>query len=126
VKAIIVDDSRTIRMMLKKFLAAEGFGTLFEAGDGSEALSKLTEVGPVDLVVVDWNMPVMDGLDFVKNLRRDKGFNGVRVVMLTTESEEGKIARAMEAGVNAFMTKPFKADVLRGRLDALGFEKLRA
>ncbi len=122
-KAIIVDDSRTIRMMLKKFLLAEGFATLFEAGDGSEALAKLTEVGPVDLAVVDWNMPVMDGLDFVKNLRKTKAFDGVRVVMLTTESESGKVERAMDAGANAYMTKPFNSEALRGKLDTMGSER---
>ncbi len=125
-KALIVDDSRTIRMMLKKFLLAEGFNDLFEAGDGSEALAKLKEVGPVDLALVDWNMPVMDGLDFVKNLRSSKSFDCVRVVMLTTESEAAKVARAMDAGANAFLTKPFNPDALRGKLDTIGFEKKSA
>jgi two-component system chemotaxis response regulator CheY len=126
VKAIVIDDSRTIRMMIKKFLTGQGFETLYEAGDGREALEKLKEIGPVDLAMVDWNMPVMDGLDFVKNVRQDRQYNGMRMMMVTTESQPAQVEAAMAAGVNEFITKPFTNDVLRIKLDAMGFERKSA
>ena len=122
-RAILVDDSRTIRMIVKKFLLAEGFVEIFEAGDGREALAKLQEVGLVDLAVVDWNMPVMDGLEFVKELRGNKAFDSTRIVMLTTEAEVFNAPVALDSGANAFMNKPFKADVLRSKLASLGFKR---
>jgi two-component system chemotaxis response regulator CheY len=120
VKAIVIDDSRTIRMVLKRALTTVGFDTIHEAGDGREGLNKLNEVGPVDLAMVDWNMPIMDGLDFVTELRKLRQFDKVRVVMVTTESEEGKIARAMAAGANQYIMKPFTPDKLKEKLDAMG------
>jgi two-component system chemotaxis response regulator CheY len=123
VKALVVDDSRTIRMVLKRSLQTVGFDTIFEAGDGREALTKLAEVGVVELALVDWNMPVMDGLDFVTELRKCKQFDKVRVVMVTTESEESKIGRAIAAGANQYIMKPFTPEKLREKLDIMGFEK---
>ena len=125
-KALVIDDSRTIRMMLKKFLAMEGFDTLYEAGDGREALDKLKAVGPVDLALVDWNMPVMDGLDFVKSVRQDKQYGAMRLMMITTESQPEQVQAAMAAGANAFITKPFTNDVLRIKLDSMGFARKSA
>ena len=122
-KALVVDDSRTIRMVLKRSLQTVGFDTIFEAGDGREALTKLAEVGVVELALVDWNMPVMDGLDFVTELRKCKQFDKVRVVMVTTESEESKIGRAIAAGANQYIMKPFTPEKLREKLDIMGFEK---
>ncbi len=125
-KAILIDDSRTIRMMLKKFLSTQGFDTFFEAGDGQEALTKLGETGAVDLALVDWNMPTMNGLDFVTNLRKLPAFNAVRVVMLTTELETTRAPQALAAGANAYIQKPFTPEVLRAKLDSLGFQRLSA
>ncbi len=121
-RALVVDDSRTIRMMLKKTLLTQGFETVLEAGDGREALDRLKTEGSADLVLVDWNMPVMDGLDFVTELRRTGQFDRVRVVMITTESEATKVARAMSAGVNAYIRKPFKAEDLSATLETLKFD----
>jgi two-component system chemotaxis response regulator CheY len=121
VKAIVIDDSKTIRMMLKKFLLAQGFETLYEAGDGKEALDKLREIGPVDLALVDWNMPVMDGRDFVLNLRQSESLGKIPVLMVTTES--GQVAAAKQAGVNEFIGKPFNNDALRQKLDLMGFAR---
>ncbi len=120
-KAIVIDDSKTIRMMLKKFLLAQGFETLYEAGDGKEALDKLREIGPVDLALVDWNMPVMDGRDFVLNLRQSESLGKIPVLMVTTES--GQVAAAKQAGVNEFIGKPFNNDALRQKLDLMGFAR---
>jgi two-component system chemotaxis response regulator CheY len=122
VKALIVDDSRAMRMMLKKFLQGQGFLTLFEAGHGQEALEKLKETGPVDLVLVDWNMPVMDGLEFVSSLRQSKTHDRTRLMMVTTESESAQISRALEAGANEYIMKPFTPEGLREKLGLMGFE----
>jgi two-component system chemotaxis response regulator CheY len=123
VKALIVDDSRVMRSILKKFLSKEGFDTLLEAGDGEEALKQLRAdgTGAVDLALVDWNMPVMNGLDFVTAVRADKAFDAVRLMMVTTESEMGQVVKALEVGANEYVMKPFTSEVLRGKLDILGF-----
>jgi two-component system chemotaxis response regulator CheY len=120
VKALIVDDSRVMRSILKKFLASEGFKTLIEAGDGQEALQRLKEAGGVDLVLVDWNMPRMNGLDFVLAMRKDGAFERVRVMMVTTEAEATQMARALEAGANEYVMKPFTTEILRDKLEILG------
>ena len=120
-KALIVDDSRVMRSILKKFLASEGFSTLVEAGDGAEGLDRLKEVGVVDLALVDWNMPRMNGRDFVVAVRSNRAFSKVRVMMVTTEAEASQMARALEAGANEYVMKPFTTDVLRDKLRILGF-----
>ncbi|HSY21692.1 MAG TPA: response regulator [Polyangiaceae bacterium] len=120
-RALIVDDSRAMRSILKKFLTSEGFGTLFEAADGAEALAALRQNGTVHLALVDWNMPRMNGLEFIAALRADRVYDGVRVMMVTTEAEASQVARALEAGADEYVMKPFTTEVLRGKLDLLGF-----
>jgi two-component system chemotaxis response regulator CheY len=120
VKALVVDDSRVMRSILKKFLASEGFRTLVEASDGVEALERLQELGTVDLALVDWNMPRMNGLDFVLAVRQNHAFDGVRVMMVTTEAEAAQMARALEAGANEYVMKPFTTEILRAKLGILG------
>ncbi len=119
-KALVVDDSRVMRSILKKFLASEGFRTLVEASDGVEALERLQELGTVDLALVDWNMPRMNGLDFVLAVRQNHAFDGVRVMMVTTEAEAAQMARALEAGANEYVMKPFTTEILRAKLGILG------
>jgi two-component system chemotaxis response regulator CheY len=120
VKALIVDDSRAMRMMLKKVLLAHGFETLFEAGNGREGIERLEESGPVDLVLVDWNMPVMDGLEFVSEVRKNQGYKDTRLMMVTTESEVTQMSRALDAGANEYVMKPFTPEGLREKLSILG------
>ena len=119
-KALIVDDSKVMRAILKKFLISEGFHTLFEAGDGAEALERLEEVGVVDLALVDWNMPKMNGLDFVTAMRTNRAFDSIRVMMVTTEAEASQMVRALEAGANEYVMKPFTPEILRDKLGILG------
>lgn len=119
-RALIVDDSRAIRTILKKFLTSEGFQTLFEAANGAEALDALRKNGTVHLALVDWNMPLMNGLEFISALRANPAYDGVRVMMVTTEAEASQVARALEAGANEYVMKPFTNEVLRGKLDLLG------
>ncbi|MGD0676456.1 MAG: response regulator [Polyangiaceae bacterium] len=119
-RALIVDDSRVIRSILRRFLVAEGFETMFEAGDGAEALERLKEVGTVDLALVDWNMPRMNGLDFILAMRACPEFAAIRVLMVTTEAEATQMVRALEAGANEYVMKPFTNEVLRDKLRLLG------
>ena len=99
-KAIVVDDSRTIRMILKRVLAEVGFDVC-EAGNGREALEALhSEGGAVTLALVDWNMPEMNGIEFLVQLRRQPEFSSVKVIMVTTEAEVGHMSCALQAGAD--------------------------
>lgn len=118
-KAIIVDDSRAIRMVLRKLLAGIGFDTI-EAAHGKEALDRLSESGALDLALVDWNMPEMNGLEFVTALRQKPTFAKMRVMMVTTETEATQIVKALDAGADEYMMKPFTAEALQDKLVILG------
>jgi two-component system chemotaxis response regulator CheY len=118
-KAIIVDDSRAIRMVLKKLLTGIGFECI-EAGHGKEALERLAASGALDLALVDWNMPEMNGLEFVTALRKLSDFDSMRVMMVTTETETEQIMRALDAGANEYMMKPFSSEALQEKLVILG------
>lgn len=122
VKALVVDDSRAARIILRNALKEEGFEVL-EAGDGRQALEELRKVGMVELALVDWNMPVMTGYELICEVRADKTYDGMAIMMVTTESEASQVQRALDAGANEYVMKPFTADVLREKLLALGFEK---
>lgn len=117
--ALVIDDSRAMRAILRSILQNLGF-QVAEAGNGREALDKLNEIGPPDVALVDWNMPVMTGIDFVKAVRSDSRFNLVRVVMVTTESETSQVLKALEAGANEFVMKPFTEDIILGKLELIG------
>src|ERR1700761_516199 len=118
-KAMVVDDSRATRVILRKSLEQQGFSVL-EAGDGKQALERLAESGPLDLALVDWNMPVMSGYELIQALRARKDFDGMSIMMVTTESEASQVQRALEAGANEYVMKPFSPEVLREKLLLLG------
>ena len=118
-KAIIVDDSRAMRMIIKRILAAVGF-EVCEAGDGKQALDQLVATGPVDLALVDWNMPVMNGFELITEVRSRKELDGMAIMMVTTETEIAQVQRALDAGANEYVMKPFTEDALRGKLLLLG------
>ena len=118
-KAIIVDDSVMIRLIIKKFLLTQGFDTILEGKDGRDALAKLEEGASPDLAVVDWNMPVMNGLEFVQAVRAIPSLDGMRIIMVTTEAAS-MAALALEAGANGYVTKPFTAEKLGADLVRLG------
>lgn len=122
-RALIVDDSKTMRRIVGKVVKENGFETIIEAENGEEALLRLRDgsAPPVALALVDWNMPEMCGVDFVTAIRQQEAFNGMRIVMVTTESETVNVERAYAAGANGYMTKPFTADGLRAKLATLGF-----
>ena len=121
-RVLIIDDSRTMRNIVKSVLTTMRVTATEEAGDGEEGLRKTTAFGP-DLILCDWNMPVMDGLTFVKNLRATG--NKAPVVMVTTEAEKSRVMEAIKAGVNNYAVKPFTPESLSKVIIAT-MEKARA
>ncbi len=112
-KVLIVDDSAVLRKIVTKALMEAGHTDLVEAADGKEALSK---AGDVDVVFTDWNMPVMDGLTFVKELRQS---SQIPVVMITTEGGQKEVLEAMKNGVNDYIVKPFTPSILVSKLESI-------
>ncbi len=114
-KFLLVDDSRTMRNIWKKVLSSLENSETVEAGDGVEGLNAIKENGPVDIMLIDWNMPNMDGLTMVKKVREtDKA---TPIIMVTTEAEKPRIIEAIKAGVNNYVVKPFTPDALLGKID---------
>ncbi len=119
-KAMIIDDSRAIRRILGNTIRELGF-EVWEAANGREALDRLDEVGePVSLMLVDWNMPVMNGLEFVTKVRSDGRFNSSLLVMVTTETAVDQMVKALDAGANEYIMKPFTKEVIEDKLRLLG------
>lgn len=116
-KALVIDDSRAIRLHLAKMLADFGFDVEV-AGHGREGLERLSAT--TALVTVDWNMPEMNGLDFVTTVRQDPQFDNTRIVMVTTETEMSQVERALGAGAQEYVMKPFTRDMLAEKLRVLG------
>jgi two-component system chemotaxis response regulator CheY len=117
--AIVVDDSRAIRMILSRTLRELGY-EVREAGNGIEALTALSAGTPPDLVMADWNMPVMDGLELLRKIRASAEFARVPVVMVTTEAEIDQMTAAMAAGATEYIMKPFTKEILADKLRMLG------
>jgi two-component system chemotaxis response regulator CheY len=120
--ALVVDDSSAMRKILSKTLTQLGFNVR-EAENGRRALALLAEEpAPVSLSLVDWNMPEMDGLELLKNLRGSPEFDSMVVIMVTTETELARIAEALEAGANEYVMKPFTRDILVSKLELAGVQ----
>jgi two-component system chemotaxis response regulator CheY len=117
--ALIVDDSRAMRRILRSIVEPLGF-EITEAGNGIEGLQQLVERPNTELALVDWNMPEMNGLDFVKAVRANSIYERIKLVMVTTETEPAKMARALMAGVDEFVMKPFTKDILLDKLQLIG------
>lgn len=118
-RAIVVDDSRATRAMLVRILGGLGFDTV-QAADGQAALDALDEHGPVELALVDWNMPVLDGLGFVRAARGRSDLDAMRIVMVTTEGDTQRMVEALEAGADEYAMKPFTPAVIREKLQLIG------
>ncbi len=112
-KVLLVDDSRTMRNIQKGILTQLGYTEIEEAADGLDALSRVGAFGP-ELLLVDWNMPNMDGITFVKQYRAKGGKSPV--LMVTTEAEKSRVVEAIKAGVNNYVVKPFTPDGLAERI----------
>lgn len=118
-KALLVDDSSTMRSILRMTLRQAGFETV-EADNGVTALTKLDQEGAADVALVDWNMPVMNGFEFLCALRRDHKYDKMLVVMVTTETEMSNIQSAVERGANEYIMKPFTKEAVIEKLQLLG------
>jgi len=118
-RVLIIDDSRAIRMILGRDMRGLGFET-FEAGNGLEALDKLQEIGAVDLALVDWNMPEMNGYEFVCAARSKAELADMRIMMVTTEAEISHMVQALEAGANEYVIKPFNKEAIEEKIRLIG------
>jgi len=123
-KALVVDDSKTIRIIIRRILIELGY-EVCEAINGIEAL-KVVEAERAELkfVLADWNMPEMNGLELVKQLRKDPTLASLKVLMVTTETEMGQMASALEAGADEYVMKPFTKDILVEKLELVGISVL--
>lgn len=113
-KVMLVDDSRTIRNIQKNVLAQIGHTEIMEAGDGVEAL-KLLETETPDLMLVDWNMPNMDGITLIRKVRETN--KKTPIIMCTTEAQKDRVIEAIKAGVNNYVVKPFNVESLSEKID---------
>ncbi|MGB9731422.1 MULTISPECIES: response regulator [Calditerrivibrio] len=112
---ITVDDSSTMRRIIKNTLQKLGFSNILEAGNGLEGLDVLAK-NKVDLVITDWNMPEMDGLTFVKSIRAKPEYKELPILMVTTEAAKEDILTALRSGVNNYIVKPFTPETLQEKV----------
>ncbi len=120
--ALVIDDSKTTRMILRRMLKELGF-EVEEAENGREALDLLESDFAPNIVLVDWNMPVMDGYQFVKAVRSKPKFNKLVLMMVTTETELDRLTAALEVGIDEYVMKPFTKEVIEEKLEILGFAR---
>jgi two-component system chemotaxis response regulator CheY len=118
-RCLVVDDSRVIRVVARKILEEMSFA-VDEAEDGAKALDTCRQAGMPDAVLLDWNMPVMSGIEFLRALRRENGGTSPVVVMCTTENDIEMIQEALEAGANEFIMKPFDRDIIETKFSGVG------
>lgn len=121
-RALIVDDSRFVRDFLRGLLEERGI-ECEEAADGRAGLTRMHDGKPFDLALVDWNMPVMDGFEMLRRLRSE-GYEDVKVMMVTTEAENDFITRALDAGADEYLMKPFDNEALSEKLAMLGLAEV--
>lgn len=119
-KVLLVDDSKTARMMLTRIFKELGDWEIVEAENGQEALDKLSEADHIDLACIDWNMPVMNGLDFLKAAKQHPHFSDTWMMMVTTETEMDNVKKAMVSGANEYVMKPFTKDAIIAKLEMMG------
>lgn len=118
-EAMVVDDSRAMRSMIAGILRELGFDVL-QACDGCDDLSKLQESRCPNLALVDWNMPNMDGLQFVREVRENSAWDSLTLMMVTAETESAQVVNAIEAGANEYLMKPFTREALAEKIQLLG------
>ena len=118
-RALIIDDSKAMRSILGRMLRGLGFEVV-EAVNGRDAIKRLHETEKVELALVDWNMPEMSGFEFIRAVRAEHSYDGVLLVMVTTETEMEQVSKALEAGANEYVMKPFTQEVILEKLQMLG------
>ncbi len=117
---LVVDDSSTMRRIIINTLNKLGHKECHEAGNGREGVEKLATT-PVDMVITDWNMPEMSGIDFIRALRGAEATKKLPILMVTTNAAQDDIVEAMKAGVNNYVVKPFTPDTIKEKIEsALG------
>ena len=119
---MVIDDSRAIRMILGRTLHKMGF-EVCEAGNGREGLTELAKRPSLSLVMVDWNMPEMNGLEFIQAVRADPRYSAISLMMVTTETQIDQMLAALEAGANEYVMKPFTEEMIREKLRVLGLSE---
>lgn len=117
-RVLIVDDSKAVRLMLRRMLADLGHDAL-EAGTGREALTLLKAGNGVEVALVDWNMPEMAGLEFIRTVRQDPSLSAMRIIVVTTQMDVGDLAEALEAGAQGYIVKPPTPASLLAKLNAV-------
>ena len=117
-RALIVDDSRAMRIIIRQIVQEIGLETL-EARNGVEALEQLKQNPDLELVLLDWNMPAMNGFEFIQAVRSDRAYDAVRILMVTSEAQSDKVMQALKAGANEYLMKPFSKDVLLAKLSLM-------
>lgn len=121
-KALVVDDSRAMRSMLKKMVLELGYDVI-EAEHGQDALERLeAETAEVGFALVDWNMPVMDGLTFIRSVRDERRWDRLRLMMVTSETNPRHVYEALKAGADEYAMKPVTREVIREKLGMLGIQ----
>lgn len=117
-KALILDDSKTVRDILGQILTALGFAVC-EGANGLEGIEVLAH-DPVDVAFVDWDMPVMDGIEFVREIRKAPGLSGIPMIMVTKQTRRSDVECALEAGADEYIMKPFNREMVIDKLSILG------
>ncbi|MFZ1979171.1 MAG: response regulator [Bacteroidota bacterium] len=117
-KILIVDDSITIRRIISTALKTVGYSETVEAANGKDALAKL-ENGNVDFIITDWNMPEMNGLDFIKEVRSKPTYSSMPILMVTTRGTEHDVIEALQAKVNSYIVKPFTPQELKEKIEGI-------
>ncbi|URQ60869.1 chemotaxis response regulator CheY [Pantoea alhagi] len=119
---LVVDDFATMRRIVRNLLKDLGYHNVEEAEDGNDAMGKL-QLSPFDFVISDWNMPNMDGLELLNEIRKDERLKAIPVLMVTAEAKKENIIAAAQAGASGYVVKPFTAAILEEKLTKI-FEKL--
>jgi two-component system chemotaxis response regulator CheY len=118
-KLLVVDDSSTMRRIIKNTLARLGYKNVLEGADGVEGWEQLDSNPDIEMLITDWNMPEMNGLELVKKVRADERFKDLPIIMVTTEGGKAEVITALKAGVNNYIVKPFTPQVLKEKLGAV-------
>ena len=120
-KLLVVDDSSTMRRIIKNTLQRLGYEDVLEAEHGLEAWQIMDRTPDIDILVTDWNMPEMNGLELVRKVRAGRKYDNMPIIMITTEGGKAEVITALKAGVNNYIVKPFTPQVLKDKLeDVLG------
>ena len=118
-KVLVVDDSSTMRRIIKNTLQRLGYEDILEAEHGLDAWNQMTAVEGINVLITDWNMPEMNGLELVKKVRAEEKYKDIPIIMVTTEGGKTEVITALKAGVNNYIVKPFTPQVLKEKLEVV-------